>query len=308
MKTFKHILVVIMIMMVTMASVQVEAQTKRSRSKGKSTTRIQKTAPLSSNNIISIIDEAAQHLSSECPKVMNDGLSVMESVTFKNKCLSMTFSYTDMALELSDDVFEGDYSYMDYNMKLVVSNMIKMSKVSVNSFSKAGISFSFIIKDNCGNVLWSKKITPSEYVKFYNELVRNGEMPSKEYPLNMESFRQMVRSWNASTPQDIGDGLIVFKISMEGKNINYDISTPYSIMLFFSAFDSEEKEEVRKETAQEVYDILNRLSSTKNKLINNMIKLGITVNYRYYAEDDTVPFTVIKMPASYIKRVGNMSH
>ena len=75
--------------------------------------------------------------------------------------------------------------------------------------------------------------------------------------------------------------------------------------LFAEKLNEKEEEVVREEVAQELYDLYHALDSKKDSILDNMIKLGITINYRYYAGSDDAPYKTISLPASYIKRVGS---
>ena len=305
MKTLKQILVVMMMVLVTVSSFEAEAQSRKSRKSSGTKGRTTKTVTPTTSEIIEGIGLLAREMSSQCPMDLNDGLAVLESASFKNKCFSMTYAFTDKYEDLVGPYTNADYSYLDYHVKLTISRMIKAIGVSANTFSKTGISFHITFKDNYGDVLWSGRIAPNEYAAFYNELSRNGGVPSKNQTFNLESFRQMVKSWNASTPQDLGDGIILVGVSMEGTNIYYDATTPYRYVMIYKLLDEEEEEEVRKEVAQELYDLYSAFDSKKNTILDNMIKLGITIHYRYYAGSDDIPYKTISLPSSYIKRVGS---
>lgn len=305
MKTLKQILVVMMMVLMTVSSFEAEAQSRKSKKSNRTKARTTKTVAPTPSEIIEGIGMLAKQMSSQCPMDFNDGLGILESVSFKNKCFSMTYSLTDKYEDLVGTYMNSDYSYLDYHVKLTISRMIKAIGVSANTFAKTGISFHITFKDNYGDVLWDGRVTPNEYVAFYNELTKNGGVPSKNQTFNLESFRQMVKSWDASTPQDLGDGITLVRVSMNGTNIYYDATTPYSFVMIYELLDEEEEEEVREEVAKELYDLYHALDSKKDTILDNMIKLGITINYRYYAGSDDIPYRTISLPASYIKRVGS---
>ncbi len=295
-----------MMVLINVPSFEAEAQSMNTRGNKITKVRTTGTVPPTTSELISGVEMLINEMSAKCPMTTEGGLTVIESASFKNKCMSMTIAYTDKFEELVDGSTNNDYSYMDYHVKLTISRMIKAMNVSANTFGQTGISFSITYKDNYGDVIWFSRVTPKEYIAFYNELTRNGEMPLKGEIFNLESFRQMVNSWNASTPLDLGDGITLFRVTMEGTNIYYDASTPYRYVLSFELLDDEEKEEERKEVAQEVYNLYSALdSSKKNLILNNMIKLGITIHYRYYAGSERNPYNTISLPSSYIKRVGS---
>lgn len=305
MKRIKQILVVMLMVLMTVSTLDAEAQSRKSRKSNRTKAKTTKTVAPTPSEIIEGIGMLAKQMSSQCPMDFNDGLGILESVSFKNKCFSMTYSLTDKYEDLVGPYTNADYSYLDYHVNLTISRMIKAIGVSANTFAKTGISFHIKFKDNYGNVLWDGRIAPNEYVAFYNELARNEGIPSKNQTFNLESFRQMVNSWDASTPQDLGDGITLVRVSMNGTNIYYDATTPYSFVMIYELLDEEEEEEVREEVAQELYDLYHALDSKKDTILDNMIKLGITINYRYYAGSDDIPYRTISLPASYIKRVGS---
>ena len=304
MKRIKQILVVMLMVLMTVSSLDAEAQSRKSRKSNRTKARTSKTVTPTTSEIIEGIGMLVKEMSAQCPMELEGGLIVVESASFRNKCMSMTIAYTDKYEDLVGPYTNADYSYLDYHVKLTITKMIKAMNVSASTFSKTGISFCITYKDNYGDVLWSSKVSPNEYVAFYNELARNGEIPSKNQVFNMESFRQMVNSWNASAPQDLGDGMTLIGVSMKGTDIYYDVSTPYSYVLMFEILDADEKEEIKRDVAIDLYDLYTALGSNKTTILDNMVKLGITINYRYYAGNDNIPYETVRMSASYIKRVG----
>ena len=143
MKTFKQILVVMMMILMSLSSFDTLAQSRKSRSSHGTKTTTTKTVTPTTNDIISGFEMMANKMSSMCPMDMEDGLVKLQSVSFNNKCLSMTYAYTDKFEKLLDGTIKSDYSYCEYNMKLIIASLIKSLNVSARSFGQTGISFRF---------------------------------------------------------------------------------------------------------------------------------------------------------------------
>ncbi len=288
---------------IAVSLIEADAQT-RTKSKRK-TNANPSSVTLTTTEIINSLRMEVRKMSAQCPIVLENGLIQLESVSFKDKCMYMTFAYTDKVEEYFGDISDTDYSYMDYAAKLTIATVINSAPVSASSFAKADVSFGFTFKDSSGTVLWSKSIASDEYMAFYNDLILNGDLPKRGNSINLEYFRQLVKSWNASTPEDLGDGSIITSITMEGSIIYYNISTSYSYALMTLGLSKDEKELIRVDIAKYLYDIFTLLDTQgSDTLINEMIGLNIEICYRFFVSNDDRPYYMTSLPSSYIKSVG----
>ena len=300
MKQFRNILTLIMIVLVVASTFDADAQSRRKKSNKRNTTSTTKVTP---NDLVESLSREAVILSRQCPIDYNE-LGRLESVSFKNKQMTMTMSFKE---EFMEEYYSPntDFSYMEYGFKLILANIIKSSGVPASTFAQSGISFKFILKDCDGNVLWQNVITCKEGAEFYKQTVKNGNLPKNKSNYNLEYFRQLVKSLNNSTPQYLENDMVITSVTMEGTKIFYNTKVPSYMVVGIMVLTEDEKEETRREIAEEIYEFFSKIDTRqKNSIINEMISLGISINYRYYVDDVTSPVYTVSMPSSYIKKIG----
>lgn len=304
MKQFRKILTLLLIVLVVASTFDADAQTRRKRSNKRNTTSITKVTP---NDLVESLSREAVILSRQCPIDYNE-LGRLESVSFRNKQMTITMSFKEGFMENYYSP-NTDFSYMEYGFKLILANIIKSSGVPLSTFAQSGISFKIILKDSDGNFLWQNVITCKEGAEFYRQTVKNGNMPKNNKKYNLEYFRQLVKSLNKSTPQYLEDDMVITSITMEGSKIFYNTKVPSYMVVGFMMLTEDEKEETRREIAEEFYDYFSKIDTRqKNSIINEMISLGISINYRYYVDDITAPVYTVSLPSSYIKKNGTNNY
>ena len=99
--------------------------------------------------------------------------------------------------------------------------------------------------------------------------------------------------------------MVITSVTMEGTKIFYNTKVPSYMVVGIMVLTEDEKEETRREIAEEIYEFFSKIDTRqKNSIINEMISLGISINYRYYVDDVTAPVYTVSLPSSYIKKIG----
>lgn len=115
--------------------------------------------------------------------------------------------------------------------------------------------------------------------------------------ITLEDIKDIVeRENNAIMP--INPALSFKHASMQGSKVYFDY-----IMSSLYEVDHKAMKSVKKEIAKEIYDELSNYKSTYgDDVIDQIIKLGVSFNYRLYRDEEKKPFYTLTIPASYLKQ------
>lgn len=124
-------------------------------------------------------------------------------------------------------------------------------------------------------------------------------IPESSNKLTLGDFRMMVDGLQKDLPIALGNGLTCKRISMQGSNIYYD----YELEEGYVYLDKYITEEQKRDIAQQ---LCRDYSSLKvdygDDLFDQMVKLGISINYRYYCYGQKTPYKTASISASYLKQ------
>ena len=139
MKQFRKILTLLLIVLVVASTFDADAQSRRKKSNKRNTTSTTKVTP---NDLVESLSREAVILSRQCPIDYNE-LGRLESVSFKNKQMTMTMSFKE---EFMEEYYSPntDFSYMEYGFKLILANIIKSSGVPLSTFAQSDLKSSFL--------------------------------------------------------------------------------------------------------------------------------------------------------------------
>lgn len=123
---------------------------------------------------------------------------------------------------------------------------------------------------------------------------------SNENEYDLEFFQIVVELANTQCPMDLEDGLVMKSITMEGTKMYYNAVVSDDEMIemmrdYPDLFSGVMKKELLKGLRDDAFD--------DDEMLDAMIKLGITVNCRFYAEGESSPILIIPMTAKELKNV-----
>ena len=121
---------------------------------------------------------------------------------------------------------------------------------------------------------------------------------SNQLDYDLEFFQNVVSLANTQCPMYLDEGLVVNSITMEGTGMYYNSTVSDNEMIEVmrqspELFTSLMKSKSILSEMCEAYD---------DEMIDTMIKLGITVNFRFYAEGSNRPILNVPITAKELKQ------
>lgn len=117
--------------------------------------------------------------------------------------------------------------------------------------------------------------------------------------LSLSEFQIIVDEAKKDLPIALGDGLSCINISLQGSNIYYD----YELDKGYVYLDETVTEEQKREIAKKLCDDYSPLKDAYgDDVFDQMERLGVSINYRYYQHGHSKPYKTVRIPASYIKQ------
>lgn len=302
MKQLKQFFALTLVLIFLFGTLDADGKTRRKHSQKRQTTAAKSsTSGLSSQDVLDLFSVSFNIVSLNCPYECYDGV-IAESVSFKNKCVEMVLAYSSDFMNENELSFDGvDLSFLCERAIMVMSNqMMQQLSVPLKTFEKTGIYYKVTIKDDNGKVLGTKTVTNKEIVKYCKENASNG---TNDNFVDMKTFQQMINVVNSQTPIDTGYGIVINSIFMEGKTIYYDAVVTDTDISDVLAINPELMKDILKPAmAKSFYD-----SFKSSGILNNMVSMGISLNFRFYKENASDPILTIPVSAREIKRLGEES-
>ena len=300
MRYLRHFLTFAIIALMMIGTIDAGAKTRRVKKNRKNHTT-DKIIPsnFTTQEVLELYKLSYSYLSEQCPLKCADGV-MLESVSFKGKCVDMVMSYTSDYMQEYGEGLEGlDLTFIaERAVKMLAVGFINDLKIPVETFAKTGIYYKFIIKDDKGNVMGRTKMTNCDVVRSYKNSLSGGTK-AENNNFDLGFFKQMVAKLNKKMPLDYGGGVVMNSIAMEGTEICYDMLINNSDFAGVLISDPAMVESVIKP------QLLKSLNETckGDGLLDNMIRLGITFKVRLYAQSHSSPACTILFTSKDIDNI-----
>ena len=124
-------------------------------------------------------------------------------------------------------------------------------------------------------------IKPDEYIAYYKK-TSGGDNTSPAFGNTLESFQKVAESLNRLTPQDVGNGIVITSVAMEGTTMVFKVSVPAQLAVNLSYLSYSDLKEMKMNLARSFYGMLNSDVGAYITPLDTMESLGIKFCYQYY--------------------------
>lgn len=300
MRYLRHFLTFAIIALMMIGTIDASGKHRRTKTKARQNKTAAAVMPkITAQEVIELFDYSCGMLATQRPYECSDGV-MLQSVSFKNKCVDMVMSYTSDYMQEYGKGLEGlDLTFVaERAVKMLAVGFINDLKIPIETFAKTGIYYKLTIKDDKGNVMGRTKMTNSDVVRSYKNSLSGGTNAENNY-FDLGFFKQMVAKLNKKMPLDYGGGVVMNSIAMEGTEICYDMLINNSDFAGVLISDPAMVESVIKP------QLLKSLNETYkgDGLLDNMIRLGITFKVRLYAQSHSSPACTILFTSKDIDNI-----
>lgn len=124
------------------------------------------------------------------------------------------------------------------------------------------------------------------------------------------SFDSLVELMNCVAPymENVVEGMSLSGVKMEGDNININYTCTRLIAYAISLAGNDEEKLMKEESAKAIYALLNGMGNDDLgvNMVDEMVSLGLKVNYNFYLNDSEELFKTITISAMEIKDAGKV--
>lgn len=161
MRQLKYIFTIALIAVMVATTFSAGAKSRTTKRSG----QVSFSRELSVQDVIDIYTVMCGSLQNECPFERQDG-TVLRAVSFKNKCMKFELSISQSYLDLYDTMIEDfDISIIgDEAINTMVDVFACHIDVPKKTFAKTSITYALVIKDEKGNVIYSKSKTNKDII------------------------------------------------------------------------------------------------------------------------------------------------
>ena len=164
-------------------------------------------------------------------------------------------------------------------------------------------AFAMIALMLVGSFDTSAKTKRSKTNKSKSKTTKTTKSPKKSYQsdYDLEFFQQVANIANIATPIDCGDGIVVKSITMEGKDFCYNVTFSDDEMCELMRDYPEIFTQAMKSSG--IVESLRHDVFDDDAMLNALVRLGITINLKYYAEGESKPILIFPITSKELKNI-----
>lgn len=128
---------------------------------------------------------------------------------------------------------------------------------------------------------------------------------NEPYVYDRDFFEMLVMFMNSTTPYNMGSGIEITSVTLDGNAININTTFDESITKYLSCFDEEQIEQLRETMTNSVCEffLIYGEDDEGDTIIEKMKELGITLNYNIFIEGDETPAKTISLIVQHIHQM-----
>ena len=230
----------------------------------------------SKDQFVTSLSTAVNSMFNGQPVALNSNITINSfKLSKKDTGYNLDLVYKFNNPDIYDD---GYYRLTDDFSYGLISTIIKYLGFETSNYKKHNVNLNVKIVSSENKTLFSKVITPNDYINYYNTHKDNDFMTSTK--IDMNYIKKLVDYLNKDVPIFVEDGVAIENIELEGKTVVYNISLRSDIALnmmnsLLIDMGGEYRDDIKDGLIQE------KILMFKKQQALELQKLGITFRYKY---------------------------